>query len=133
MENGLLSFIIGSSLLVIFLFYMRVAKIQDKTYSYVEYTLLAPLYLGVMNYIGFNLQKHLGWSLRKRMLVIGLSSGLFVYLINYFLNTYPKFNKQEWRQYFFQIMVLHFLLFNIIIYYLEKEFAECTGAIDNGL
>lgn len=120
MANYLKSFVIGSSFPVLFPFFYSVSKMpQDsKNYSYVTYTFIAPLYLGLINMLAEWIGQRWNVSLRNRYLIIGPLSGLFVALLATLMNTY-NYDRKEWASYYLRIIFIHFLIFNIVIYYIE--------------
>ncbi len=103
-------FIIGSSFPVFVSFFLKVQTIPDsiKNYTYQQYTIIAPIYLGFMNVLaGFFNKKY-------RYLLIGIISPTGVCLYSYMNKTY-NFNNKEWINYFIRIYIKHFITFNIII------------------
>ena len=62
--NYLKGFIIGSSLPVFALFLYNVSKMKNINYSYENYSLLAPLYFGIMTCFILLLQNKTKMSLR---------------------------------------------------------------------
>ena len=120
MANYLKSFIIGSSFPVFSPFFYNVSKLPSnlKNYSYVTYTFIAPLYLGLINSLATLIGQKWNLSLRQRYLIIGPLSGLLVAGIATVMKTY-NYNRQEWMNYYFRIILNHFLIFNIVIYFIE--------------
>ncbi len=108
--NNLKHFIIGSSLPVIALHYILVYYNKKKKYSYFSYTILAPLYLGLVNVISHNVFKKMNI---QNLLLLSLISANFVFAISYFTDKYD-FNENEWLIYYFRLNILHFYLYNII-------------------
>lgn len=120
MANYLKSFVIGSSFPVFAPFFYSVSQLPSnvKNYSYASYTLIAPLYLGIINILATLIGQKWNLSLRQRYLIIGPLSGLFVAFIATVMNTY-NYNRQEWISYYQRIIFNHFLIFNIVIYFIE--------------
>ena len=104
-------FIFGSSFLVLFPFYLTVQNIPNtiKNYKYEDYTIIAPIYLGIMNI----LSKYLGKN------IIGILSPTIVFLFSFTTNKY-NFTKKQWIKYYFRILIRHYITFNVIIKYLES-------------
>jgi hypothetical protein len=115
------SFVIGSSFPVFVIFFLVVMNISTNTknYTYENYTLIAPIYLGVMNMLALYLANEFELSLRMRYIIIGIISPLVVIMFAYITHSY-NFNGEEWRKYAATLVVQHFLIFNIIVYGLEK-------------
>ena len=121
MDQYIKSFIIGSSLPVFLHFFLKVRTIDDKikNFSYEDYTIIAPLYLGFMNSLSLYLSKQFEWSLEQRLFYIGVISGIFVCILARSINSY-NFTDEEWKMYYLRIITKHILTFSVIIYLLEK-------------
>ena len=114
------SFVIGSSYITLLPFLTTVIRLENINYTYGSYSLIAPLYLGLMNMLSLYLSKKLDLTLRKRMLMIGIISPLIVILISYMLKTY-NFEGYEWIIYGIRLVIKHLMVYNIIMYLLEKN------------
>ncbi len=116
------SFIIGASFPVFILFFLSVRNIPDliKNYTYEDYTIIAPVYLGLMNALSLYLATYFGLSLRMRYVLIGIISPLIVITVARSIRSY-NYNRTEWNSYYLQLVIKHFLIFNIIVYNLEKN------------
>jgi len=113
-------FIIGSSILAVFPFYHGVHHLGNKkSYSYYDYTIIAPLWIGMWNVISLILAENYNLSLRKRFLLITPITYLLSILIVKTLKSY-NFTDKEWGQYYIRLFLKHFIMWNIIIYYIEK-------------
>lgn len=114
------SFIIGSSWLVFVLFFLSIMKISNnlRNYSYKSYTIIAPLYLGLMNAFSLYLARRFNLTMRQRYIAIGLISPIIVIIFTKITGAY-NFSPAQWYRYYLRIIIKHFLIFNIIIYYLE--------------
>jgi len=111
-------FIIGSSIMVVLPFYYMVYNYQPKkTYSYYLYTLAAPIWFGLWNIISLIIADKLKLSKRLRFLTISIISLLSIYFIAQFY--YDK-TKKEWYFYYFQQFIKYMIIWNIIIFYLDK-------------
>ncbi len=124
MKEYIRSFIIGTSLLVVLQFYLSVRHISDtvKNYSYKNYTIIAPLYFGIMNALSLYVGKKYGWSLRERLFYTSIFSGLFVPLFTYATKSYNFKNISEWVTYAIKVFIRHFITYNLIIYSIENHF-----------
>jgi len=122
MSNYLRSFVIGSSLPVFFLFFYKVAHISNtiKNYPYTQYSLIAPLYFGIMNAISLFIATRYSLTLRQRLLLIGAISPIIVISLAKIINSY-NFTNEEWIRYAIRVIIKHILVFNVIIYALEKN------------
>ena len=74
-----------------------------------------------MNLISYDLQQKYGWSLRKRLVIISIISSMFVMFGNTMCNWYGYIRKEQFFWFYIRIFIWHFLTYNIIIYYLEKN------------
>ena len=113
-------FIIGSSFLVFSPFYYAVQNNQPKkTYDYYTYTLIAPIWFGVWNIISLILAQQFNLSMRERFLLISIISSLSIMGIATYLQSY-NFTKEEWKKYYMYIFIKYVLVWNIVIYNIEK-------------
>ncbi len=121
--NYLLSFLIGSSWFVTLWFFLVVPDIPAdvRNYSVKSYIVIAPLFLGLVNVLGEWLSYRFGWSLRQRMLLVGLLSPAIVTAFAYFMNAY-NYTPEEWRKYAPSLFAKHWFIFNTIVWALHKQF-----------
>ena len=113
------SFVIGSSFPVFFTFFIGFHKLKKKEYSYFNYSLIAPLWFGLWNIISLSIAEYFKLSTRTRFLLISLIT--YSIIITY--NTYNKvynFTDKEWYIYYLGMLITYFLVWNIIIYNIEK-------------
>ena len=118
--NSLRSFVIGSSLPVVVYFFLRVAKIPKdvRNYSYEQYTIIAPLYFGLMNMISLYVFSSSKPNI-ERFATFGLLSGLIVFSVARSLKSY-NMSSEEWTRYAFRILMTHILAW-MVIYFLESN------------
>jgi hypothetical protein len=119
-NNYLRSFIIGSSFPVLLSFYVRVQQISDKikNYTFDSYSILAPMYLGIMNAISLYLSNKYNLDLRTRLLYISIVSAITIITFAKLTNSY-NYTTKEWLYYAIKIFFNHIVTYNIIIYTLE--------------
>lgn len=115
------AFVIGSSYLVFFPHFLAVGMADEKqlNYTYKEYTFVAPLYLGLMNMISLFFADTYNLSRRMRYVLFGSISPLIVSSFSYLFQTY-NYSNERWISYVIGLFIKHFLIFNIIIYSLDK-------------
>ena len=143
-------FVIGSSYLVVVLFYRSVySSIQKKKlsdpeyfdtlyekeipflwnkiwpgdyeyYSYFRYTITAPIYFGLWNILSLLIAEHFDLSLRMRFIVISIISSIFMMRFQTIYNIYDFETNEEFTNYYIHIFIKYMLIWNIIIYNLEK-------------
>ena len=119
--NYLRAFVIGSSFLVFLPHFIAVAGLDEEklNYTYKQYTFVAPLYYGLMNMISLFLALQFGLTSRKRYLLIGSISPLIVISFSYFFKTYD-YEGDEWLKYGLGLFVKHFLIWNLVVFFLDK-------------
>lgn len=110
-------FVVASSWLATFPFFYTTGKI-DKNYSYYQYTLIAPVWLGFWNVISMIIAKYFGFTLRARFLLLTLITYSLSILIVKKTNAY-NYTQREWHYYYLRLFIKHFILWNVIVYYLE--------------
>ena len=115
------SFIIASSFPIFFTFFLKVASIDDsiKNYSYETYTIIAPLYFGIMNVLATILQNKTNLSKKDIYFYFGIVSPLIVITFAKLSKSY-NFTKEEWMKYSVRLFIKHFLIYRICIYFLEN-------------
>jgi hypothetical protein len=115
------AFVIGSSFLVFLPHFIAVAGLDEAklNYTYKQYTFVAPLYYGIMNMISLFIALSFGLSRRQRYLIIGSISPLIVTSFSYFFKTYD-YKGYEWLTYGSGLFLKHFLIWNIIVFLLDK-------------
>jgi hypothetical protein len=112
-------FIIGSSFPVLCSFYYGVEKLQPKkTYTYYDYTMIAPIYLGLFNVLSSYIANKYKWSIRKRLFIFSVISCISTCFIAKTRNSY-KFNDNEWKKYYIYLFIKYQIIWNIIIYLIE--------------
>ena len=57
--------------------------------------------------------------MRMRFFVVSILAALSIMVISTYLKTY-NFNKKEWMRYYSKILLEYLLVWNIIVYNLEK-------------
>ncbi len=127
MIEYLKSFIIGSSILVTFVFLTTVIRYQEKgiiSYKYRNYSILAPIYFGTMTVIAKYISLHTQLSLRISIFMISVVSILCVISFITITKSYPFHNRLDWYRQYVKVALSHLVTFNIIIY----KFETCLGA-----
>ena len=119
--NYLKGFIIGSSLPVFALFLYNVSKMKNINYSYENYSLLAPLYFGIMTCFILLLQNKTKMSLRLSVFIISILSSLFVSILITIIKAYNFTKISRWIKQYLIITTFHLFTYNIIIFLLLKN------------
>ena len=121
MAGYLRAFVIGSSFFVFFLFFFFVSRFDPKKfhYPYKNYTLIAPLFLGIMNMVALWMERT--WHLTRRMkyFVMSILAPSCVLAFVYITKTYT-YTRSEWIYHMICIFVVYSFVFNIILYELDK-------------
>ena len=113
-------FIIGSSYFVFLPFFYAVKNsLLERNYSYYQYTLISPVWFGIWNVISLIIAKYFGLSTRLRFLLISIISYISIILIVSYFKTY-KLSPVEWRKYYLSQFIRYLLIWNIVVFYLNK-------------
>ena len=121
LKEHVLSFVIGSSILVYMIWVLSLRRIDMDYYNFsgYNYFILAPLYFGIMNVLSFYIAKKTGASNLTRLIVTSVISSLIVINLVY---RYKLYNwKNEKKKYRYPLMSItgHLITYFIIIYVLE--------------
>jgi hypothetical protein len=116
------AFVIGSSFLVFFPYFFIVSQInpKDKNYSYLSYSFIAPLFLGGINMFSLYIQKIYRLSREERFFFISMFAPTFVFCVSLITKVYHFSLFSKWIVYLLCIYLLYFIVWNIIVYYLDK-------------
>ena len=106
MNEYIRSFVIGSSLPVFIPFFLKVANINDKykNYSYESYSIIAPLYFGILNIISLLISKNFNLTTKQRCFFTSIISPLLVILFVKLVGSY-NYNQTDWLYYIFNIFI----------------------------
>jgi hypothetical protein len=115
------AFVIASSILVVLPHFYAVANLDERNinYTYKQYTFVAPIYYGLMNMLSLFLATTFHLTPRSRYLLIGTISPLIVVSFSYFFQTYD-YSEDEWIRYAVGLFIKHFLIWNVIVYALDR-------------
>jgi hypothetical protein len=115
------AFVIGSSVLVFLPYFLVVKSMVTKNYSYDDYTLLAPIGLGVFNVLSLVLANKLNLSRKNRFLMISVLAPTFVTFFIYFIKAYNYTTVNQWFNHIWKLYLFYFIVFNFVVYYLDKH------------
>jgi len=117
------AFVIGSSFLVFISYFIAVKSFDKKlvNYSYENYTLYAPIGLGLYNVLSLYIANKFNLTKKNRFLFISLLAPTLVALTVYFLKAYNYTSIQQWFNHIWKLYLLYFVVFNFVIYYLDKH------------
>lgn len=130
MIDYLKAFIIGTSGPV-YIQHLALLALRDTNYAdypFKEYSLVAPLYYGLMSMLALYLGNTFGFSLQKRLFIISIISICFVVTLAYFVfrkfyKPYKNYTIKDWLSYVILNGGRHLIGFNLIIYYFTKFFS----------
>lgn len=125
------AFTIGSSGLVWFQ-YLALLSLRDKEYydySYKVYSIIIPIYFGLMSMLALYIRKLFNLSLEKSLFIISIISISFIVFLNYFVSRkkykpYKNYTNKDWIRYILTNGARHMISFNLIIFYLTKYFSS---------
>lgn len=122
MSEYVKDFVIGSSWPVFVLYFYAVVSIPDnvKNYSYVNYTFMAPVVLGIFNVLGGIVARKFNLDRMSRFVLTGLVSAIGVYFYAVLVKAYNFSNMSEWLSYFIVLLLLYMVVFSIIVHGLDS-------------
>ena len=117
------AFVIGSSFFVFIPYFIAVKSFDKKlvNYSYENYTLYAPIGLGLYNVLSLYIANQINLTKRNRFFLISLLAPTLVVLTVYFLKAYNYTTIQQWFNHIWKLYLLYFIVFNFVVYYLDKH------------
>ena len=122
MAGYLRAFVIGSSFYVFFLFFFFVSQFDPKKfhYSYKNYTLIAPLFLGIMNMVALWMERT--WHLTRRMkyFIVSILAPLCVLTVVYLANIYT-YTRADWISHIISMFIVYSFICNVILYELDSR------------
>jgi hypothetical protein len=115
------AFVIGSSFLVFIPYFIAVRSLDKKlvNYSYENYTLYAPIGLGLYNVLSLYIANKFNLTKRNRFLFISLLAPTLVAIGVYTRKAY-NYTINQWFNHIWILYLLYFVVFNFVIYYLDK-------------
>jgi hypothetical protein len=117
------AFVIGSSFFVFIPYFIAVKSFDKKllNYSYENYTLFAPIGLGLYNVFSLYIANKFNLTKRNRFLFISILAPTLVVFSVYFLKAYNYNTMQQWCNHIWKLYLLYFIVFNFVVYYLDKH------------
>ena len=115
------AFVIGSSFLVFLPYFYAVSRFNPKdfNFSYVPYTFLAPISLGLMNMFSLFIKNKFNLSNENRFLLISLLAPTLVLLTVMFFKIY-NYTIKRWINHSVKVYLLYFFVWNFVVYNLDK-------------
>jgi hypothetical protein len=117
MSDLIKAFVIGSSWPAFILYFYGVSRFPDniKNYSYVNYTMIAPIALGIFNVIGYVVAKKLKLTRSERFILTGLAGAIGVSIFITITNAYNFSTKKEWTNQYIKLLIIYIFVFGVII------------------
>ena len=102
---------------------------NEYDYSYKNYSVVLPIYFGIMTMLALYIRKSFKLSLRMSLFIISIISICFVVSLNYFVTRkiykpYKDYTTTEWIRYILINGSRHIIAFNLIIFYFTKYFLK---------
>ena len=115
------AFVIGSSFFVFIPYFIAVSQFDPKkfNFSYVHYTLLAPIGLGLANVLSLIISNIFTLTKKMRFLVISLLAPTIVTISVVMFKIY-NYTISEWISHICKLYLLYFIMFNYVVYLLDK-------------
>ena len=117
------AFVIGSSFFVFIPYFIAVRYLSEQkliNYSYENYTLYAPIGLGLYNILSLYIANKFNLTKRNRFLFISLLAPTLVALGVYTRKAY-NYTSIQWFNHIWKLYLLYFVVFNFVVYYLDKH------------
>lgn len=118
------AFVIGSSFFVFIPYFLSVRMLSDKkliNYSYENYTLYAPIVLGLYNVLSLYISNKMNIKKRYSLLLISIIAPTFVAFFIYTFKAYNYTSVNEWFNHIWKLYLVYFIVLNVILYYLDKH------------
>ena len=115
------AFVIGSSFIVFLPYFFVVSRFNPKdfNFSYIPYTFIAPVALGLMNVFSLYIQKKYNLSRETRYLIISLLGPTLVFFTIVSLKIY-NYTIERWIRHTIKLYLLYFIVWNLVVYNLDK-------------
>ena len=125
------SFVIGSSGLntVQHFSWFYLNKESNKDFPFKLYSILAPIYFGIMSMLALYIGKTYKLSLQNRLFVTSIISIIFIFLLNFIVTRqkyeyYKNWSSKDWIYYIIRNGSRHIIIFNLLMYNFEKYFSK---------
>ena len=93
---------------------------NNRFYTYYSYTLTTPIIFGLLNIISLIIAEYFDLSLRLRCLVMPVIMTILIIIYQLIFNRYNFKHNSEFIKYFLGMFINYFILWNLVIYTLEK-------------
>ena len=117
------AFVIGSSFFVFIPYFLAVRFLSEQkflNYSYANYTLYAPIGLGLYNVFSLYVANKMNLTKRYRFLLISILAPTLVGIGIYVRKAYNYTSINQWFNHIWKLYLVYFIVFNFIVYSLDK-------------
>jgi len=117
------AFVIGSSFFVFIPYFLAVKYLSDQkftNFSYENYTLYAPIALGLYNVFSLYIVNKMKISKKYSLLLISIIAPTVVAIGIYTRKAYNYTTLTQWFNHIWKLYLVYFIVFNFILYYLDK-------------
>lgn len=117
------AFVIGSSFFVFIPYFLGVRYLSEQklsNYSYENYTLYAPIGLGLYNVISLYIANKFNLTKRNSLFLLSILAPTLVAIGVYTRKSY-NYTANQWFAHIWMLYLLYFLVFNFVFYYLDKH------------
>lgn len=125
-----ISFIAGSSFpsfVILFVVVASLFRVRQALFDYYDYSIKAPMLLGLMAVFAKALHIYAGVSLRYAYFIVSLLSAFGVmYNITFTGPTYKFESNARWYLQYFLILTGHLIIYNLIIYNIDVYLTSCV-------
>jgi hypothetical protein len=117
------AFVIGSSFFVFIPYFLAVRFLSEQkwiNYSYENYTLYAPIGMGLYNVFSLYIANKMNITKRYSLLLMSMIAPTLVAIGTYILKAYNYTTVNQWFNHIWKLYLVYFIVFNFILYYLDK-------------
>jgi len=117
------AFVIGSSFFVFIPYFLAVKYLSDNkftNYSYENYTLYAPIGLGLYNIFALYIASKFNLTKRNTYFIISIIAPTLVAIGVYTCKAY-NYTINQWFNHIWKLYLIYFIVFNFVLYYLDKN------------
>jgi hypothetical protein len=117
------AFVIGSSFFVFIPYFLAVKYLSEQkliNYSYENYTLYAPIGLGLYNIFSLYVANKMKISKRYSLFLLSIIAPSVVAIGIYTRKAYNYTSINQWFNHIWKLYLVYFIVFNFILYYLDK-------------
>lgn len=116
------AFVIGSSFLVFFPFFLAVYNFNTKdiNYTFSEYAFIAPFSLGVMNMSSLFITNTFDLSRRLSIFIVSLIAPILVISFVKMRKLYNYKSASVWFSHIWKTFLMYLIVWNVVVYNIDK-------------